>query len=202
MALMRKDSTPAGAELRDLADEDIMPLVRRGEASAFEVIYERHSSAAFSLAYRMCGTRAQAEDVVQEAFLSMWRSGARYDQTRGSVRTWMLGIVHNRAIDSLRRSVVHDKRRASDEGIEERFEARERTEVEVARLDEANEIREALQTLPTEQCRVIELAYYGGFTQTEIATMLDTPIGTVKGRMRLGLEKMRAQLGGLREVMP
>ncbi|MDX6692047.1 MAG: hypothetical protein QOG15_3504 [Solirubrobacteraceae bacterium] len=199
---MRKETTPAGAELRNLADEDIMPLVRRGEADAFEVIYERHSGAAFSLAYRMCGTRAQAEDVVQEAFLSMWRSGARYDHARGSVRTWMLGIVHNRAIDSLRRSVVHDRRRASDEGIEERFEARERTEVEVARLDEAGEIREALQTLPAEQSRVIELAYFGGFTQTEIATMLETPIGTVKGRMRLGLEKMRAQLGGLREVMP
>jgi len=202
MARMRKVPGPAPVELRDLADEDLMPLVRRGEADAFEVIYERHCGAAFSLAYRMCGKRAAAEDVVQEAFLSMWRSGARYDRARGSVRTWMLGIVHNRAIDLLRRSVVHDRRRASDEGIEERFEARERTEVEVARLDEAQEIREALHTLPAEQCRVIELAYYGGFTQTEIATMLDTPIGTVKGRMRLGLEKMRAQLGGLREVMP
>ena len=202
MSRMRKDTSPAPAELRDLADEDLMPLVRRGEAAAFEVVYERHSGAAFSLAYRMCGTRAAAEDAVQEAFLSMWRSGARYDSARGSVRTWMLGIVHNRTIDGLRRSVVHERRRASDEGIEERFEARERTEVEVARLDEVQEIRDALQTLPPEQCRVIELAYYGGFTQTEIATMLETPIGTVKGRMRLGLEKMRAQLGGLREVMP
>jgi len=203
MALLRKPAADTGpAELRDLADEDLMQLVRRGEANAFEVVYERHCSAAFSLAYRMCGTRAAAEDVVQEAFLSLWRSGARYDRARGSVRTWMLGIVHNRAIDSLRRSVVHDRRRASDEGIEERFEARERTETEVARLGEAQEIREALQLLPTEQCRVIELAYFGGFTQTEIATMLETPIGTVKGRMRLGLEKMRVQLGGLREVMP
>ena len=179
-----------------------MQIVRRGEAPAFEVVYERHSGAAFSLAYRMCGTRSAAEDVVQEAFLSLWRSGARYDRARGSVRTWVLGIVHNRAIDSLRRSVVHDRRRASDEGIEERFEACDRTDVEVARLDEAQEIRTALQTLPVEQCRVIELAYFGGFTQTEIATMLDTPIGTVKGRMRLGLEKMRSQLGNLREVMP
>ena len=202
MSLLRNDAQPGPSELRDLADEDLMQLVRRGEASAFEVVYERHCGAAFSLAYRMCGTRSAAEDVVQEAFLSLWRSGARYDRTRGSVRTWVLGIVHNRAIDSLRRSVVHDRRRASDEGIEERFEARDRTDVEVARLDEAQEIRTALQTLPAEQCRVIELAYFGGFTQTEIASMLETPIGTVKGRMRLGLEKMRAQLGGLREVMP
>jgi RNA polymerase sigma-70 factor (ECF subfamily) len=199
---MRKNADHSPTELRGLADEDLMQLVRRGEAPAFEVVYERHSSAAFSLAYRMCGTRAAAEDVVQEAFLSLWRSGARYDRARGSVRTWVLGIVHNRAIDSLRRSVVHDRKRASDEGIEERFEARERTDVEVARLDEAAEIRQALTTLPTEQSRVIELAYFGGFTQSEIADMIDTPIGTVKGRMRLGLEKMRAQLGGLREVMP
>src|SRR3978361_2519202 len=188
--------------LQALADEDLMQLVRRGDTLAFEVVYERHATAAFSLAYRMTGTRNLAEDVVQEAFLSLWRSGARYDRTRGSVRTWVLGIVHNRAIDSLRRSVVHDRRRASDEGIEESFEARDRTDVEAARLDEAQEIRTALPTLPVEQCRVIELAYFGGFTQTEIASMLDTPIGTVKGRMRLGLEKRRAQLGGLRGFRP
>ncbi len=186
-----------GVSLRDLADEDLMQYVRRGEAVAFEIVYERHGTAAFSLAYRMTGSRSAAEDVVQEAFLSLWRSNARYDRTRGSVRTWVLGIVHNRAIDALRRSVGHDRRRASDEGIEERFEAKERTEVEVARRDEAREVREALTTLPAEQCKVIELAYFGGFTHTEIAKMLETPIGTVKGRMRLGLEKMRAQLGGL-----
>jgi RNA polymerase sigma-70 factor (ECF subfamily) len=107
--------------LSALADEDLMQLVRRGDTMAFEVVYERHATAAFSLAYRMTGTRNVAEDVVQEAFLSLWRSGARYDRTRGSVRTWVLGIVHNRAIDALRRSMVHDRRRASDEGIEERL---------------------------------------------------------------------------------
>jgi RNA polymerase sigma-70 factor (ECF subfamily) len=193
----RKKTAMHGVSLRDLADEDLMQYVRRGEAVAFEIVYERHGTPAFSLAYRMTGSRSAAEDVVQEAFLSLWRSNARYDRTRGSVRTWVLGIVHNRAIDALRRSVVHDRRRASDEGIEERFEAKERTEVEVARRDEAREVREALTTLPAEQCKVIELAYFGGFTHTEIAKMLDTPIGTVKGRMRLGLEKMRAQLGSL-----
>jgi RNA polymerase sigma-70 factor (ECF subfamily) len=143
----------------------------------------------------MCGKRSIAEDVVQEAFLSLWRSGGRYDRARGSVRTWVLGIVHNRAIDALRRGAVHDRRRASDEGIEERFEAPQRTDAEVARRDEAREVRSALDELPTEQSRVIELAYFGGFTHTEIASMLDAPVGTIKGRMRLGLEKMRAQLG-------
>src|SRR4051795_4256571 len=124
-------------DLRDLADEDLMHHVQRGQAAAFEVLYERHASAAFSLAYRIVGTRGHAEDVVQEAFLSLWRSGARYDRRRGSVRTWILGIVHNRAIDALRRATVHDRRRASDEGIEERFESGERTDAEAARRSEA-----------------------------------------------------------------
>ena len=184
-----------GLDLRSLADEDVMDRVRRGDAQAFEVIYERHSGAAFSLAYRMMGTRSGAEDVTQDAFLSMWRSGARYDSGRGSVRTWVLGIVHHRAIDALRRATVHDRRRAGDEGIEERFEARERTDAEAARREEAGTVRSALASLPPDQSQVIELAYFGGFTHTEIAEMLDAPVGTVKGRMRLGLKKMRAQLG-------
>jgi RNA polymerase sigma-70 factor (ECF subfamily) len=182
-------------DLRNLADEDLMQLVRRGRAPAFEVVYERHAAAAFSLAYRIVGTRNGAEDVSQEAFLSIWRSGARYDRGRGSVRTWVLGIVHHRAIDHLRRATVHDKRRASDEGMEERFEARERTDVEVARRDEARTVRDAMGELPAEQSQVIELAYFGGFTHTEIAEMLETPVGTIKGRMRLGLKKLKDRLG-------
>ena len=192
---------PETPDLRALADEDLMQLLRRGDARAFEAVYERHSGAAFSLAYRMVGRGNVAEDVVQEAFLSIWRSGARYERARGSVRTWVLGIVHHRAIDQLRRSSVHDKRRASDEGLEERLESGERTDVEVARRDEAETIRSAMQTLPPEQSHVIELAYFGGFTHTEIAEILETPVGTVKGRMRLGLEKLRDRLRVL-EVQP
>jgi RNA polymerase sigma-70 factor, ECF subfamily len=190
----RKRNQSSESALQSLADEELMALVAKGQARAFETIYERHGGPAFSLAYRMCGSRSLAEDVAQEAFLSIWRSGGRYDRARGSVRTWVLGIVHNRAIDALRRTVVHERRRASDEGIEERFEARERTEVEAARREEASTIRGMLQTLPDEQSRVIELAYFGGFTHSEIAEMLGAPIGTVKGRMRLGLEKLRGQL--------
>jgi RNA polymerase sigma-70 factor, ECF subfamily len=182
-------------ELGVTADEDLMQLVQGGDARAFEMIYERHGSAAFSLAYRIVGSRVGAEEVSQEAFLNIWRSGGRYDRAKGSVRTWVLGIVHHRAIDHLRRAVVHDRRRASDEGMDERFEAVERTDVEVARRDEARAVRSAIQTLPPDQCQVIELAYFGGFTHTEIAEMLDAPIETVKGRTRLGLKKLGVQLG-------
>src|SRR5918995_6848888 len=111
--------SPMGQDLRALADEDLMQLVRRGRAEAFEVVYERHASPAFSLAYRIVGTRNGAEDVTQEAFLNIWRSGGRYERARGSVRTWVLGIVHHRAIDHLRRATVHERRRAGDEGLEE-----------------------------------------------------------------------------------
>ena len=182
-------------DLRDLADEDLMQLVRRGDADAFAVVYDRHASSAYSLAYRMMGSRAAAEDVTQEAFLSAWRSGARYDRVRASVRTWLLGIVHNRAIDAMRRGRVRDFPRVDDETAAERLEGAERTEVEVARRDEAATIRAAMETLPSEQSQVIELAYFGGFTHTEIASMLRAPVGTVKGRMRLGLKKLRDELG-------
>ena len=181
-------------DIRDLADEELMRLVQAGDPRAFELVYDRHGGAAFSLAYRMVGNRAAAEDVAQEAFVSIWRSRLRYEPARGSVRTWVLGIVHNRAIDGFRRNKVHESRRAGMEGIEERHEAPDRTDVEVARRDEAEHVRAALGELPDEQVKVLELAYFGGFSHSEIADMLGMPMGTVKGRMRLGLEKMRRQL--------
>ena len=180
--------------LRERADEDLMALVRQGDARAYEVIYDRHCDVAFSLAYRVCGSRAAAEEVVQEAFLALWRSGARYDRTRGSVRTWVLTIVHHRAIDLLRRNVNFDRRHTLDDSIAEQVQAPERTDVEAARRDEAREIRAALEELPPDQSRVIELAFYGGYTHSEIAELLGAPIGTIKGRMRLGMEKMRTSL--------
>ena len=183
-------------DIASLADEEVMHLVRDGNPRAFELLYDRHGGAGFSLAYRMVGDRVTAEDISQEAFLSIWRSRHRYQADRGSVRTWVLGIVHHRAIDALRRNLVHDRRRSSAEGIEERHEApeRERTDVEAARREEATHVRSAMAELPDEQCRVIELAYFGGFSHSQIAEMLEMPIGTVKGRMRLGLDKLRKGL--------
>jgi len=198
---LRSVSGRSAAGLRDLADEELMQLVRRGRAEAFEVVYDRHADAAFSLAYRMCGQRGLAEDVVQESMLALWRSGARYDRERGSVRTWILGIVHHRAIDALRRTAVRDRGRVQEEGVQERLAAPDRTDLEVARRQEAREVRDALQQLPDEQSRVIELAYFGGLTHVQIASMLDIPVGTIKGRMRLGLAKMRMALGDPTEVL-
>lgn len=171
-----------------------MELVSRGHAAEFEVIYDRHADAAFSLAYRMLGARGPAEEVVQEAFLAVWRQGGRYTPERGSVRNWLLGIVHHRAVDALRRQVAHQLRRGGDETAVERQESDQLTDVEAISNLEARGVRGALDRLPPDQSRVIELAYFGGYTQAEIADLLGLPLGTVKGRMRLGLDKMRREL--------
>jgi RNA polymerase sigma-70 factor (ECF subfamily) len=178
-----------------LADEELMPLIGAKDPEAFEVFYDRHGGVAYSLAYRIVGEKAAAEDVTQEAFISIWRSGARFDRARGSVRSWMLSIVRNRAIDALRsRAGKAPKLSFDDDAILEQRPADERTEEEAMRRETAGELRGALGTLPGEQSKVIELAYFGGFSQSEISRMLGVPLGTVKGRMRLGLEKIRGEL--------
>lgn len=186
---MRRKNTLVG-----LADEELMPLVGEKQIDAFEVFYERHAGPAYSLAHRIVGDAKLAEDVTQDAFLSIWRSESGYDAARGSVRAWTLGIVRHRAIDTIRRETARrvpplDLR--SGELLEgESSDAR--TEEEAIDRDTARRLRGAVRQLPEEQARVIELAYYGGFSQGEIAEMLGVPLGTVKGRARLGLEKMRA----------
>jgi RNA polymerase sigma-70 factor, ECF subfamily len=178
-----------------LADEDLMPLIAQRDPEAFEVFYDRHGGAAYSLAYRIVGEASAAEDVTQEAFISIWRSGARYDRTRGSVRSWTLGIVRNRAIDALRRTAGKAPMLDfDDEMILEQRPSGDRTDEEAIRRDEARELRGVLRELPDEQSKVIQLAYFGGFSHSEIAEVLGMPLGTVKGRMRLGMEKIRAQL--------
>jgi RNA polymerase sigma-70 factor, ECF subfamily len=182
-------------DVHTLADEELMELVHDGEVRAFEVIFDRHASVAFSLAYRMCGRPAMAEDIVQEAFLSLWRSAAAYDASRGSVRTWVLSVVRNRAIDAFRREGAKAASDVAEPGLAERIPAPELTDREVERRDDARQVRDALNGLPPDQRQVIELAYFGGFSHTQIAEMLKLPAGTVKGRMRLGLSKLRFTLG-------
>jgi RNA polymerase sigma-70 factor, ECF subfamily len=195
-ALFRSQTSErrSGSALLVMADEDLMGLVDSGDAHAFEVIFDRHADVAFSLAYRMCGRRPMAEDIVQDAFMSIWRSGAGYDRSRGSVRSWVLSVVRNRAIDAFRRDAAHVGRDVGDDGIEEWIAGPDRTDVEVERRDEAQHVRGALSELPADQRRVLELAYFGGFSHSQIAEMLEIPMGTVKGRMRLGLTKMKLRL--------
>lgn len=193
--MLRPSARVRGRHLMLLADEDLIGRVHEGDALAFEVILDRHGAAAFSLAYRMCGRRAPAEDVVQEAFLSMWRSGMRYERSRGSVRGWVLGVVRNKAVDAFRREAVKSGRDVHDEAAAEQLPGRERTEIEVERREDSERVRGALAGLPSDQRHVIELAYFGGFTHSQIAELLELPAGTVKGRMRLGLKKLRLALG-------
>ncbi len=178
-----------------LADEELMPWIAKKDPEAFEVFYDRHGGAGYSLAYRILGDRSAAEDCIQEAFISIWKSGARFDRTRGSVRSWTLSIVRNRAIDALRsKAGKAPKLTFDDDALLEARPADEHTEAEVLAAETADEVRGAISQLPADQSKVIELAYFGGFSQSEIAGMLNVPLGTVKGRMRLGLEKIRGEL--------
>lgn len=186
---------PTSSTLQALADEDLITLAQGGELDAFELLYERHKRAAYSLARRIVGSDGNADDVVQETFISVWRSIERYDPKRASVRTWLMRIVHRRAIDALRSQMVHLKRRADGEGLAEGVESSEPAPDTMAlRHEEATTVHDVLVDLPSDQRKVIELAYFNGFTQSEIAELLEMPLGTIKGRMRLGLEKMRSAM--------
>ena len=173
-----------------LADEDLISLVEASDAEAFATLYDRHSRAAFSLAFRMMGDRQAAEDLVQDTFLKVWRNASSYRAERGSVRTWVLSIVHNRGIDQLRS--LASRRRTQDK-VEASAPRSQPSEAfaETWRNSQRDQVREALNTLPPEQLKILELAYFSGYTHVEISELLSLPLGTVKGRMRLGLKKIR-----------
>lgn len=179
-----------GQQYLILADEDLISLVETGDADAFAALYDRHNRAAFSLAYRMMGDRQAAEDLAQDAFLKAWRGASSYRAERGSVRTWLLSIVHNRGIDQLRS--LASRRRTQDK-IEATAPRSQPSEAfaETWRNSQREEVREAMGTLPSEQLKILELAYFSGYTHVEISDLLSLPLGTVKGRMRLGLKKIR-----------
>ena len=173
-----------------LADEDLISLVAEGDAGAFATLYDRHARAAYSLAYRMMGEPQAAEDLLQDALLKVWRGAASYRAERGSVRTWTLSVVHNRGIDRLRSQA---SRRRAHEKVEAEAPAVQPSEAfsEAWANTRREQVREALDTLPPEQLKILELAYFSGYTHQQIAELLGLPLGTVKGRMRLGLKKMR-----------
>jgi RNA polymerase sigma-70 factor (ECF subfamily) len=179
-----------GRQYLILADEDLISLVEAADADAFATLYDRHSRAAFSLAYRMMGERQASEDLAQDAFLKVWRAAGSYRAERGSVRTWILSIVHNRGIDQLR---SHASRRRTQDKLEASAPRSQPSEAfaETWRNSQRDQVREALNTLPPEQLKILELAYFSGYTHVEISELLRLPLGTVKGRMRLGLQKIK-----------
>ena len=169
-----------------------MAQARAGDAAAFATIYDRHAAAAYGLARRMLDNPTAAQDVVQEAFLSLWRCDA-YRAEKGTLRTFVLQIVRNRAIDAFRRDRRHSAGRDRDDTAVLRLAAVDRTDDEVEQRDVRRQLRAALATLPPEQHRALDLAFFGGLTHREIALRLDEPVGTIKGRIRLGLQRLSAE---------
>ena len=174
-------------------DDDLMQGVVRRDPTAFMTLYDRHHRLAFALAYRVLGDAAVAEEVVQDAFLVVWRRADSFTAAYGGgARAWLLTIVRHRAIDARRRSRRH-REAPGFEAVEETLATPDAWS-EVARGLERDEVRAAVGALPEEQRRAIELAYFDGLTQREIAERTDTPLGTVKGRLRLGLHKLHGIL--------
>jgi RNA polymerase sigma-70 factor (ECF subfamily) len=187
---------PAGT----ISDHDLILRVADGDGRAFEAIYDRYSSRAFGLAMRITNRHRGAEEATQEAFLSLWRTARNFDAERGTLNTWLLAMVHNRSIDWLRREARHHGNLVIDDARVAQLEAVERTEEQVADREATLRARQLLTSLPREQRQVIELAYFGGLTQDQIAAKLEIPLGTVKGRQRLALTKLHRRLSGSPEL--
>ena len=183
--------------LAGLEDPVLMSMVSRGNAAALEVLYDRYHRVVFSFAVRMLGDRVTAEELLQEVFFCTWRQAPLFSGTRGSSVTWLLSITHNMAIDEIRKRQRRPQRAESADPVlmlanvvDDQASVEEQASVSETR----EQIRSAIQTLPLAQQAVIELAYFQGLTQREIAAELQEPLGTIKTRMRLGVRKMREYL--------
>lgn len=173
-------------------DADLAIELQRGDPEAVGTLYDRYGRIAFGLAYRIMGDITAAEDIVQEAFVSAWTNARAFDPSRGSLRGWLLTIVRNRAIDRLRSG----KRARQDAPLQSAANIAGSADTlgAVTQSDERRRIRDAVASLPEAQRRTLELAYFDGLTHMEIAGRMGVPLGTVKGRLRLGLDKIRAYL--------
>jgi RNA polymerase sigma-70 factor (ECF subfamily) len=173
-------------------DDAVMAAIQSRDDAALAVFYDRHSRLAFGLAYRLLGERGAAEDVVQEAFLNVWRRAESYQVGRGSARSWLMSIVHNLAIDRRRGRMGRTANDVAIEDVEPFMESTDEDAFDiVARSMEAAQVQKVLFELPEEQRQAIIMAYFGGLTHQEIAERTGTPLGTIKSRMRLGLRRMR-----------
>ena len=187
-------------DLTESRDRDLVTRIARGDEEAFRGLFRRYAPAAIALARRIVRQPFLAEEIVQEAFLAVWRDPKGYDEGRGSVKSWLMGMVHHRAVDLVRRE-ESQRRRAEDPRLIEPAAAAEdvaQTVVEqVGMPEERRAVREALAELPDEQQQVIELMYFGGMSQSKIAEALELPLGTVKSRTLLGMRRLRGALGGM-----
>jgi len=168
-----------------------MAKVSAGSVESFGDLYDRFCDRAYRVARAVCRDDGRAQEAVQDGFLSVWNRRASYRPQQGTVAAWLLTVVRYRAIDIARRDGKHASRRATDDHLERRAGVDDPLETAVKR-DDAQRLQAALAMLPDAQTEVITLAYYGQLSHTEIATHLSLPTGTVKGRMRLGLQKLRA----------
>jgi RNA polymerase sigma-70 factor (ECF subfamily) len=167
--------------------------MQRGEQDAVGALYDRYGGVAYGLAYRVANDATLAEDIVQEAFVSVWKQAPRFDPARGQVRSWLLTIVHHKAVDAVRRRANRPERALPD-SAEDFIASHGRPEEEAEFASDAAAVREAVRLVPEDQRRTIEMAYFEGLTPVEIAERMNVPLGSVKSRLRIGLEKMREYL--------
>jgi len=193
-----------GTPYEGLRDGQLVELVAQQDAGALEALYDRYGRAAYSLARRILTEETLAQDVVQEVFLSLWRDARRFDAGRGTVATYLLSMTHHRAVDVVRREENLRRWRTSDEGLELAPDPKARVEDEVEASERRAEVRAALKDLPDPQRQALLLAYFGGYTQREVATLVGVPLGTVKTRMAAGMRKMKEALSdaGREEQQP
>jgi RNA polymerase sigma-70 factor, ECF subfamily len=183
-----------GTAYRGLRDGQLVELVAERDDGALEALYDRYGRAAYSLARRILTDEALAQDVVQEVFLSLWRDARRFDAGRGTVATYLLSMTHHRAVDMVRREERLRRWRTSDKGLGLEADPEARVEDEVEAGERRAEVRAALAELPAAQREALLLAYFGGYTQREVAALVGVPLGTVKTRMAAGMRKLRDAL--------
>ena len=189
-------SAPVSRDLAHLSDEAVVALVARSDETALGELYDRYGRVAYGLCVRMLRDRSLAEDAVQEGFLAVWRSAPRFVPERGKASTWILALVHRRAVDIVRRE---QRRRTDSLELAPEPLAGAADDSVWLRL-ERERVQKALALLPDPQREALELAYYGGFTQSELAERLGQPVGTIKSRMFTGLAKLRELLGDAEEM--
>jgi RNA polymerase sigma factor (sigma-70 family) len=183
-----------GKAYRGLDDGQLVQLVAEKDDGALEALYERYGKVAYSLARRILTDELLAQDVVQEVFLSLWRNARRFDAGRGTVATYLLSMTHHRAVDVVRREENLRRRRTSDEVLEFQPDPAPGVEAEAEAAERRAEVRAALAQLPPAQREALALAYFGGYTQREVATLVGVPLGTVKTRMAAGMRKLQQAL--------